>query len=73
MGYSAADMAGDIDSRRSTSVYLVTFAGGAVAWQSRLQECVALSTTEAEFIATLRHEAFCPTTWFHSKEVCVVL
>ena len=44
-------MAGDIDSRKSTSGYLITFAGGAVAWQSRLQKCVALSTTEAEFIA----------------------
>ena len=51
VGYSNADMAGDIDSRRSTSGYLVTFAGGAVAWQSRLQKCVALSTTEAEFIS----------------------
>ena len=51
VGYSDADMAGDIDSRRSTSGYLVTFAGGAVAWQSRLQKCVALSTTEAEFIS----------------------
>ncbi|CAL9011601.1 unnamed protein product, partial [Prunus brigantina] len=25
--------------------------GGAVSWQSKLQKCVALSTTEAEFIA----------------------
>ena len=31
VGYSDADMAGDIDSRRSTLGYLVTFAGGAVA------------------------------------------
>ena len=51
MGYSDSDMAGDIDSRKSTSGYLIKFAGGAVAWQSRLQRCVALSTTEAEFIA----------------------
>ncbi|CAN0866868.1 Retrovirus-related Pol polyprotein from transposon TNT 1-94, partial [Linum grandiflorum] len=42
---------GDIDTRRSTSGYLITFSGGAVSWQSRLQKCVALSTTEAEFIA----------------------
>ena len=51
VGYTDADMAGDVDSRKSTSGYLITFAGGAVAWQSRLQKCVALSTTEAEFIA----------------------
>nr|KYP56164.1 Retrovirus-related Pol polyprotein from transposon TNT 1-94 [Cajanus cajan] len=44
-------MAGDIDSRKSTSGYLIKFAGGVVAWQSRLQRCVALSTTEAEFIS----------------------
>ncbi|GMI93104.1 hypothetical protein HRI_002979700 [Hibiscus trionum] len=44
-------MDGDIDSRRSTSGYLITYAWGAVAWQSRLQKCVALSTTESEFIA----------------------
>ena len=51
MGYTDSDMGGDIDSRRSTSGYVIKFAGGAVAWQSRLQKCVALSTTEAEFIA----------------------
>ncbi|CAH9120743.1 unnamed protein product [Cuscuta epithymum] len=50
-GYTDSDMAGDIDSRKSTSGYLITFAGGAVSWLSRLQRCVALSTTEAEFIA----------------------
>ncbi|CAH9086863.1 unnamed protein product [Cuscuta epithymum] len=51
MGYTDSDMARDIDSRKSTSGYLIKFAGGAVVWQSRLQRCVALSTTEAEFIA----------------------
>ena len=50
-GYSDADMAGDCDSRKSTSGFLMTFAGGAVSWQSKLQKCVALSTTEAEYIA----------------------
>ena len=44
-------MAGDVDRRKSTSGYLVTYAGGAVSWQSRLQKCVALNTTEVEFIA----------------------
>lgn len=50
-GYADADMAGDLDSRKSTSGFLFTFAGGAVSWQSKLQKCVALSTTEAEYIA----------------------
>jgi len=49
-GYTDSDMAGDVDSRKSTSGYLITFVGEVVAWQSRLQKCVALSTTEVEFI-----------------------
>jgi len=44
-------MARDVDSRKFTSRYLTTFAGGVVSWQSKLQRCVALSTTEAEYIA----------------------
>jgi ATP-binding cassette subfamily B (MDR/TAP) protein 1 len=50
-GYTDADMAGDLDHRKSTSGYVFTFAGGAVSWQSKLQKCVALSTIEAEYIA----------------------
>ncbi|KAI5438288.1 hypothetical protein KIW84_024143 [Lathyrus oleraceus] len=52
ISYTDADMAGDIDSMKSTSGFLITYSGGAVSWQSKLQKCVALSTTEAEFIAT---------------------
>ena len=51
VGYSDSDMARDIDSRKSTSGYMIKFARGGVTWQSRLQRCVALSTIEAEFIA----------------------
>ena len=50
-GYTDADMAGDLDGRKSNSGYLSTFARGAVSLQSKLQKCVALSTTEAEYIA----------------------
>jgi len=50
--YTDADMARDIDTRKSTSGFVLTFAGGVVSWQSRLQKCVSLSTTEAEYIAT---------------------
>ena len=51
--YTDADYAGDADSRKSTSGYLMTYAGGAVSWQSRLQKCVSLSTTDAEYIAAV--------------------
>ncbi|GMI96852.1 hypothetical protein HRI_003354500 [Hibiscus trionum] len=52
VGYTDSDVTEDINSRRSTSCYLITYTWGVVAWQSRLQKCVALSTTELEFIAT---------------------
>jgi len=45
VGYTNYDMAGDVDTRKSTSSYLITFSGGAVSWQSRLEKCIALSTT----------------------------
>jgi hypothetical protein len=51
IGFTDSDMAGDLDNRESTSGYMFTFARGAVSWQSKLQKCVALSTTEAEYIA----------------------
>ena len=50
VGYTDVDLASDIDSRKSTSAYLTTFAGGAVSCQSKFQKCVALSATEAEYI-----------------------
>ncbi|CAA0825662.1 cysteine-rich RLK (RECEPTOR-like protein kinase) 8 [Striga hermonthica] len=51
VGYVDSDTTGDVDSRTSISGFLMTFAGGDVSWQSKLQKCVALSTTEAEYIA----------------------
>jgi hypothetical protein len=47
-GFTDADWAGEADGRsRSASVFKV--AGGAISWQSRKQEGVATSTTEAEY------------------------
>jgi hypothetical protein len=51
VGYVDSDYAGCLDSRRSTSGYVFTFGGCAVSWRSRLQDCVALSTAEAEYMA----------------------
>ena len=50
-GYTNADMVGDLDGRKSTFGFLFTFARGAISWQSKLQKCVALSTTKAKYIA----------------------
>ena len=51
--FTDSDMSGDVDSSRSTSGYMMTYAGGAVSWQSRLQKSVALSNTEAEYMAAV--------------------
>lgn len=51
-GFTDINMAGDLDSKKSTYEYLFTFARGVMSWKSKLQKCIALSTTEAEYIAT---------------------
>lgn len=51
VGYSDADYAGDIVTRRSTSGYVFLLNGNCVVWSSKRQSTVSLSTTEAEFIA----------------------
>ena len=50
-GYSDADWAGDVGDRKSTSGYVFLLGGAAISWKSSKQTCVALSTTEAEYIA----------------------
>eukprot|EP00253_Pinus_taeda_P016646 PITA_16646 len=49
--YVDSDFAGDLDKRRSTSGYVFIVAGGAIPWMSKLQNIVALSTTDVEYIA----------------------
>ncbi|EDR06651.1 retrovirus-related pol polyprotein [Laccaria bicolor S238N-H82] len=56
IGFVDADYAGDVDTRRSTSGYVFTIAGGPVSWSAKRQATVALSTTEAEYMA-LTHAA----------------
>ena len=65
-------MAGDLNSRKSTFGCLFTFVGGAVSWQSKLQNCVALSTTEAEYIAA--NEAGKEMFWMKRflQELCLM-
>ncbi|KAI5084902.1 hypothetical protein GOP47_0001071 [Adiantum capillus-veneris] len=51
VGYSDADWGGDQDTLQSTSAYAFLLAGGAISWQSKKQERVTLSSTEAEYVA----------------------
>lgn len=51
--YTDADHAGDPDNGRSTSGFVIKMGTGAISWSSRLQGIVALSTTEAEFVAAV--------------------
>ncbi|KAE8541144.1 hypothetical protein D1P53_002499 [Cryptococcus gattii VGV] len=52
LGYVDADWGGDLDTRRSTTGYVFKVYGGVVAWKSKRQPTVALSTTEAEYMAS---------------------
>lgn len=49
--YSDADYAGDTEQRKSRSGFICKFAGGAISWFSKKQNCISLSTTEAEYVA----------------------
>jgi transposase InsO family protein len=50
-GWTDSDWAGDLDDSRSTAGYVFLLAGGAISWASRKQTSVALSSTEAEYMA----------------------
>lgn len=51
MGFSDADYAGDLETRRSTSGYIFMVNNSVVSWGSERQKSVSLSTTESEYIA----------------------
>ncbi|KAG8496765.1 hypothetical protein CXB51_007998 [Gossypium anomalum] len=51
IGYVDADFAGDLDRKRSLTGYVFTIGGCAISWKATLQTIVALSTTEAKYMA----------------------
>ena len=61
-GYVDADWGGETETRRSTSGYIFQVAGCTISWRSIRQAIVALSSTEAEYIAM--RFATQETIWF---------
>ena len=51
VGFADADFAGCTTTKRSTSGYVFLYGRATLCWMSKLQECAALSTTEAEYIS----------------------
>nr|AAT44282.1 putative polyprotein [Oryza sativa Japonica Group] len=72
VGYVDSDFAGDLDRRRSITGYVFTIGGCAVSWKASLQATVALSTTEAEYMAIF--EACKEAIWLRGlyTELCGV-
>ncbi|XP_032571607.1 secreted RxLR effector protein 161-like [Drosophila sechellia] len=50
-GYVDADWANDTSDRKSYSGYIFINAAGPISWESKKQSLVALSSTEAEYVA----------------------
>jgi hypothetical protein len=51
VGFTDSDYAGCLDTRKSTSRYIFKYGNDAISWRSKLQDCTATSTTEAEYVA----------------------
>lgn len=52
VSYTDAVWVGDLDRRKSTLGYIFLLNEGVISWTSKKHTCVALSTIEAEFVAS---------------------
>ncbi|KAE9359955.1 hypothetical protein PF008_g2037 [Phytophthora fragariae] len=69
--YSEADYAADKSDRKSVSGGVLMVAGIVVGWICKKQNCVALSTMEAEFVAASQTTADMLGLVEMLKEICV--
>lgn len=51
VAFSDADWASDKETRKSNSGYIFMLNGGTISWKCQKQSCIALSSTEAEYVA----------------------
>ena len=61
VGFVDSNFAGDRDSHKSTTAYFFTLGDNCFSWKSQLQPLVALSSTEAEYVAVT--DAFKEAIW----------
>ena len=61
IGYTDSDWAGSVDDRNITSGYVFHLGPRVISWASKKQPIVALSTTEAEYVATTA--TVCQAVW----------
>ena len=50
-GWVDSDYASDPDTRKSVTSYVLSMNGGPVSWKAKRQDCVTLSSAEAEYVA----------------------
>lgn len=67
--FTDSDYADDVEDRKSTSGYAFILSSATVAWSSRKQPIVTLSTTEVEFVAA----AVCSTQAIWMKRILETL
>ena len=53
-GFVDFDLAGDVDTKRSTTGYVFIVGGTTISWISRFQKVNALSTTEVEYVVATK-------------------
>ena len=70
LGYSDSDWAGDVGDRKSTGGFLFLLSGAPICWKAKKQTIVALSTTDAEYVAA--SEACREAVWLRRliKDLC---
>ena len=61
IGYTNLDWAGNVSDRKSTSGCCFSLGSTMISWQSRKQSSIALSTSEAEYIAAC--STSCEAIW----------
>lgn len=89
IGYADADHAGDLLERKSNSGYVFLYSGALISWACRKQTSVAISSTEAEYIAlceavqeavvlrrllqSIGYSQLVPTTIYEDNQSCMKL